>query len=276
MKKLLCSITLAALTQAAHAVVIITYAEDPNASLSSLSGTQVFHFNTTATGKSTNVSWSGVGTFDQLFVKNADAYGGATDAQNPNGSRYSLQGAGSGVLSSTLTLNTQSSYFGIWWSAGDPRNVLEFYNGDLLMSRFTTSSLMDPLPASYDGNPRNRTINRNEPYGFINFFADETTSWDRIVFTNNGSSGFESDNYTTRVAAWNPLVDGALPGVPVSTVTGNQTTSVTPGSLEGTRWSLDETSVGAIPGAPVPPWTLLLFFAAAMVARRGKVTPQLV
>ena len=275
MKKLLYSIALAALTQSSQAGVIITYAEDPAANLSSLSGTQVFNFNTTATGKSSNVGWKGVGTFDQLFVKNADAYGGAADAQNPKGSLYSLQGAGSGVLASTLKLDTDSSYFGMWWSAGDARNVLEFYNGDTLMGRFTTASLMDPLPASHDGNPLNRSVNRGEPYGFINFFGDEKTSWDRIVLTNNASSGFESDNYTTRVSAWNPLVDGALPGVPVAIVRGEKTTSVTTASLEGTRWSLDESSVGAIPGAPVPPWTLLAAFAAVIVARGSKYIPRM-
>jgi hypothetical protein len=276
MKKLICSIiTLAALTQASQAGVIITYAEDPTANLSSLSGTQVFNFNTTATGKSSDVSWKGVGSFDQLFVKNTDAYGGAADVLNPKGSRYSLQGAGSGVLASTLKLDTESSYFGMWWSAGDAKNVLEFYNGDTLMGRFTTASLMDPLPGSYDGNPLDRSINRGEPYGFINFFADEKTSWDRIVLTNEGSSGFESDNYTTRVEAWNPLVDGALPGVPVAIVSGDKTTSVTAKSLEGTRWSLDESSVGAIPGAPVPPWTLLAAFAAVFIARRSKWMPKM-
>ncbi len=275
MKKLLYFITFAALTQAAQASVIITYAEDPSSNLSSLSGTQVFNFNTTAIGKSSNVSWKGVGTFDQLYVKPADAYGGAADALNPKGSLYSLQGAGSGVLASTLKLESESSYFGMWWSAGDAKNVLEFYNGDTLMGRFTTASLMDPLPASYDGNPLNRSINRGEPYGFINFFGDEKTSWDRIVLTNNGSSGFESDNYTTRVAAWNPLVDGALPGVPVAIVEGGKTTSVTTASLEGTRWSLNESSVGAIPGAPVPPWTLLAAFAAVVVARGSKFMPKM-
>jgi hypothetical protein len=275
MKKLLLSVTLAAVAQASYASVIITFAEDPDANLSSLSGTQVFNFNTTATGKNANVGWKGVGTFDQLFVKNADAYGGAADALNPKGSRYSLQGAGSGVLSSTLKLDTESSYFGMWWSAGDARNVLEFYNGDTLMGRFTTANLMDPLPASYDGNPLNRSINRGEPYGFINFFGDEKTAWDRIVLTNDGSSGFESDNYTSRVAAWNPVVDGALPGVPVAIVDGGKTVRVTEASLEGTRWTLDESSVGAIPGAPVPPWSLLAAFAAVFVARHSKWMPKL-
>lgn len=276
MKRILCSLFFVSLIPASQASVIITYAEDPSANLSSLSKTQVFNFNNTATGKNSNVSWNGVGTFNQLYVKNADAYGGAADAQNPNGSRYSLQGAGSGVLASTLTLDSASSYFGMWWSAGDAKNVLEFYNGDALMGRFTTDSLMDPLPASYDGNPLNRAINRGEPYGFINFFGDEKTSWDRIVLTNNGTSGFESDNYTTRVNAWDPLVDGALPGVPVAIVDGATTTRVTAAALEGTRWSLDETSVAAIPGAPAPPWTLLAAFAAVIFVRRYKWMPKVV
>ena len=275
MKILFCSITLAALALDSPASVIITYAEDPTANLSSLSGTQVFDFNNITIGKRSNVSWKGVGSFDQLYVKNADSYGGAADALNPKGSLYSLQGAGSGVLASTLNLDSESSYFGMWWSAGDARNVLEFYNGDTLMGRFTTSSLMEPLPSSYDGNPINRSINGGEPYAFINFFGDEATAWDRIVLTNDGSSGFESDNYTTRVKAWNPLVDGALPGVPVAIVSGKTTTSVTAASLKDTRWSLDESSVGAIPGAPVPPWTLLAAFAAAIVARRAQLIPQM-
>jgi hypothetical protein len=158
----------------------------------------------------------------------------------------------------------------MWWSAGDPHNVLEFYNDDTLIGRFTTASLMDPLPSEYDGNPMNRKLNSSEPYGFINFFADEKTAWDRIVMTNDSSSGFESDNYTTREKAWDPLTDGKLPGVPVVILDGKTITKVDEKSLEGTRWVLNDTSVGAVPGAPVPPWTLLSAFAAVFVLRRPR------
>jgi len=257
-------------TLSANAGVIITYAEDPNAYTSSLKDTQVFDFNNLKTGKISSVEWEGVGKFDKLYIAKTDVYGGAPDAKNPNGSRYSLQGAGSGVLASTLKLETPSSYFGMWWSAGDPHNVLEFYNGETLIGRFTTASLMDPLPSEYDGNPMNRKLNSGEPYGFINFFGDEKTAWDRIVMTNDASSGFESDNYTTRVEAWDPLADGKLPGVPVVIVDGKTTTKVDEKTLEGTRWALTETSVGAVPGAPVPPWTLLSAFAAVFVLRRPR------
>jgi hypothetical protein len=243
-----------------HAAVIVTYAEQPGETNSTLIGTDVFTFDSLKTGMQTNVTWTGVGSFDQLFIKSADAYGGAASDLFPNGSRYSVQGAGTKVLSSTLTLDEASSYFGLWWSAGDARNVLQFYSGDALVAEFTTASLLAPLPKDYYGNPLNPSINRGEPYAFINFFGDGSTSWDRIVFTNEGSSGFESDNYTTRVEAWDPLVDGALPGVPVAIVSGEDTKLITENDLQDTLWA-------AAPGAPLPPLPLLALFGVIALIR---------
>jgi hypothetical protein len=268
MKYILATLFCATLT--APASVLVTYAEDAFAYNSSLSGTSVYDFNNLSTGLNTNVAWSGVGTFDQLFIKNPDTVGGAADSSNPNGTRYSVQGAGTSVVSTTLFLNTDSSYFGMWWSAGDARNVLSFYDGDNLVARFTTATLLEPLPANYDGNPRNKNIQRHEPFAFINFFGDETTSWDRIVLNNIGYSGFESDNYTSRVAGWNPATDDALPGVVVASVTGTTTTSVTKADLANTRWSLNKSTVANAPGAPVPPWVLLGAFGAVAVLRNTR------
>lgn len=251
-----------------RAELIVTFTEDPNLNRSSLSGTNVFSFDSISTGFQQNVVWRDVGTFDKLFVKAADAYGGATDAMNPKGSIYSLQGAGTPVTSTTLQLDIASSYFGMWWSAGDPRNVLRYYSGDTLVGTFTTESLLSVLPSTYFGNPRDRSINRSEPYAFINFYGDEKTSWDRIVLTNDGKSGFESDNFTSRVAAWNPAKDGELAGVPIAIVSGANTSAVSEKSLDGTRWALDETSVAAVPAAPAPPLVLLGAFAAIFAARR--------
>lgn len=266
--RLLLASLLALLAIPAKAELIVTYAEDPSLNQSSLGGTRVFDFNTMSIGYQKNVSWKGVGTFDQLYINKADAYGGAADATNPKGSLYSVQGAGTPVTSSTLQLDIASSYFGMWWSAGDPRNVLSFYSGEKLVGTFTTSSLLNLLPSTYDGNPINRKINSGEPYAFINFYGDEKTTWDRIVLTNDGSSGFESDNYTTRVAAWDPAKDGALGGVPVAIVSGTTTTAVTEETLAETRWALDETSVASVPAAPAPPLALLAAFAAVFAMRR--------
>ena len=268
MKSTLLSIVLFASALPASAELIITYAENPESNLSSLANTNVFTFNDLRTGVDKKVAWKGVGTFNQLYVKGTDMYGGAVDAANPKGSLYSLQGAGTEVLSSTLTLDKSSSYFGMWWSAGDASNKLEFYNGSKLVGAFTTASLMEQLPDTYFGNPKDRSLDSYEAFGFINFFGDPNTTWNKIVLSNNNSSGFESDNYTTRVAAWDPLVDGVLPGVPVALVSGTTTKVVTKESLEGTQWSLGKSAVGAAPGAPAPPVTLLAAFAGVLGLRQ--------
>ena len=253
---------------ASHSAVIVTYAESAGAERSTLSGTSVYDFNTNALGKSTNVSWSGIGTFDQLYILNADQYGGATDALHPNGSRYSVQGVGTSVSATNLSLNKNSSYFGMWWSAGDSQNVLDFYNGKSLLAEFTTANLLSALPSAYDGNPRNRSLDRSEPFAFINFFGDQNTSWDHIVLRNLGNSGFESDNYTSRAMGWNVKTDGKLPGVPVAMVSGTKSTKISAASLAGTRWA-------AVPGAPAPPISLLCVFGLALLGRGHRLVKRI-
>lgn len=210
--------------------LVVTYAEDPGSFRSTLSHTSVFDFNGLSTGKNTQVAWNGVGSYDQLTIKTADQYGGAGD---PQGSNYAVQGAG-GVTVTTLTLTDDHSYFGFWWSAGDSQNVLAFYSGDLLVARFTTASLLNQIASSpdYYGNPTSGSragMNSGEPYAFVNFFGIGETSWDRIVFTNGGSSGFESDNHTDRDLGWGGYPEELgkpLPGVAVAEVRGNEVTMV--------------------------------------------------
>lgn len=169
--------TLASLfgAMSAPAALIVTYAENPNSVTSSLPNTSRYSFNDLAVNaKNTNVVWSGVGTFDAIYVKSADQYGGAVDPGYANGSPYAVQsssiGGSSKVPTTTLTLNEAHAYFGLWWSAGDATNVLGFYNGNTLVAQFTTASLLNELASdsSYKGNPRNRTLNSGESYAFIN------------------------------------------------------------------------------------------------------------
>jgi len=264
------SILLSALTLAlpllAPAASLVTYAENPDQVNSTLSNTKVFDFNTLATGVQNNVAWDGVGSFNQLYVHGVDQYGGAVDSSNPNGSRYSVQGVGTTVTTTTLSLGKDSAYFGFWWSAGDASNVLRFYNDGALVQEFTTASLLSVLPEDYFGNPRNRSLNTGEPYAFINFYGDAATKWDSIVFTNLGSSGFESDNYTTRVAAYNPTTDGPIDGTPVAIIDKDGNKPVVPGSLDGSYWE------SSAPGAPAPPLPLILAFGIAAIVkfRKGK------
>lgn len=199
--------------------MMITTAQGAGAFNSTLSGTQVETFDNLPTGVSKNVVWNGVGTFDQLNVIPANIYGGAPDANFAKGSPYAVEGLNS-IKTTTLTLNAPSSYFGLYWSAGDAANDLKFYNGKTLVADFTTANLINMLPNAYKGNPNPafKGADYGEKFGFINFLGGTGTSWDKIVFSNTTSSGFEADNYTTRLTGWNPAIDG-LPGTPVVDVT---------------------------------------------------------
>ena len=255
-----------ALLPGGYASSLVTVGENPDAFTSSLAGTSTYDFNSLSSGLHQNVSWQGVGTFNQLYVIPADQYGGAPSATQPKGSNYSVQGIGSPVKSTTLTLNTPSSYFGFYWSAGDAANQLQFYKGNTLVGEFTTKSLLSNLPASYNGNPLNRSQDRGEPFGFINFYGDQKTTWDKIVFTNATSSGFESDNYTSRVQSWTVKKDGPISGIPMVVVDGNTSTKIT---KLPEKWSLSSSA----PAAPAPPFFALAAFAAVLGIRGMQKRP---
>ncbi|MEM6821015.1 MAG: hypothetical protein AAF558_03580 [Verrucomicrobiota bacterium] len=238
---------------------LVTVTENPDQVNSSLSNTDVFTFDNLSLGYNNNVRWNNVGTFDQLYVLRPSQWGGAPDASSPNGTNYSVQGVGK-LAKTTLSLDTPSSYFGLWWSAGDSSNLLRFYNSDTLLAEFRTNTLTGLLPKDYYGNPINRKKASHEPFAFVNFYGDEETQWDRIEFTNATRSGFESDNYTSRVYTYDPNTDGeANVGNVVAEVSGNETTEV---SEVPTDWSWG--SGGAAPGAPAPPVFLAAAFAVVV------------
>ncbi|QJE94308.1 PEP-CTERM sorting domain-containing protein [Luteolibacter luteus] len=213
----------------AKSAVVVSYAETPGQYNSTLEHTSVYNFDDRATGNYSNVT-TGIGTYDTLTINPVDQYGGAGD---PNGSQYAVQGA-NGPGATTLTLDIDAGYFGLWWSAGDNQNVLEFYNDTDLVARFTTQTLLTAITAAggYQGNPASGTYhgnNSSEPYAFVNFFGVGDTTWNRIVFTNTSGSGFESDNHTIRELTWGgytPEIGQPLPGITVAQVEGNTVTVV--------------------------------------------------
>ena len=229
-----------ALVGSAQADLIVTYAELPGAVNSTLQNTSVDNFtgvtsgqpnnpNPLASGQYLNLPWTGtgaqagqtIGTINQVFLQNADQYGGAT---YPSVYPVPSEGVGgpAAVPVTTLTLNTASGYFGMWWSAGDPANVLQFFKGGVLEATYTTASLLGQLPSTYKGNPTTQFLGQDsaEGFAFLNFYGVGGVTWDTIVLSNLGSSGFESDNWTSRVQPWGaePGETGAVPGVQVSDV----------------------------------------------------------
>lgn len=237
------------LSATTHGALIVSYAESSEDFKTTLNGTSVFNFNslttnTTATATTqltyyTNLAWqttpgnasTQVGVYDQVFVKGPDQYGGAPEGTPPanSGTNYSTIGS-KYVTTTTLKLDSQYAYFGFWWSAGDDKNVMEFYKNDKLVARFTTDSLLNALASSpdYKGSPVKNVLNQNasQSYAFVNFFGANGTTWDEITFSNLGTSGFESDNHTVRTQPWGSTdfpeeVNKPYPGKAFATVDGN-------------------------------------------------------
>lgn len=138
------------------------------------------------------------GTYENLNVIAADNYGGATGTD-----RYAVAGIDQ-TTSYSIDFNKNLTYFGYWLSALDAGNQVAFYNGDQQLFSFApidVLALVSGTPA-YFGNPiaPRVGVNGNEPYVFLNFFADAETTFDRIVFTQTvRSAGYESDNHTVGI-----------------------------------------------------------------------------
>jgi hypothetical protein len=288
---LLTAVTALSGARAADYSMMITTAEGSGAFNTTLGNTSVYTFDNLPTGANSGLTWNNVGTIDKVGVLNANQYGGAPKADGTGATRYAVESTSSalgGVAKSTLTLDKSSSYFGLYWSAGDSANVLDFYNGKDLVAHFTTANLMNKLSSGYNGNPNSsfKGLDSPEKFGFINFMGNGGTTWDSIVFSNTGTSGFESDNWTSRVNGWNPTVD-TLPGTPVELIqnTGGVQTmnnitgvtvkgsSVTIAAVDSNGKALTAAFVPAAPGAPAPSVTACLAFAGVLLLqaiRRSK------
>ncbi len=187
----------------ARAGILVTL-EAPKVQATQVSGTTVVTFDAVTTGRYTSLS-TAIGTYTSpgMQIVASDQFGGADKT------RYFSVGAQSAQTTATLTLSATAAYFGFLWCAGDAQNNLDFYMNGIQIATFNTGTLLNFIAGSsnssqYMGNP-NTGQNTAEPYAFVNFFADGGTTFDKIVFRNNGTStGFESDNHTIRAAAVNP------------------------------------------------------------------------
>lgn len=186
------------LTSLSQASIIVTV-ENPGVVSSQVSGVSTVTFDSTSTGAVSNLSFSGFGTYTgNLNINSSDAFGGA------GSTNYASVNATNQV---TLTFLNPVAYFGLWWSAGDQNNVLDFYLGNTLLGTFSTSTLFPFLAPGHNGKPGTGQ-NASEPYAYVNFFGANGTVFDRIVFRNNLGSNFESDNHSIRQAEVLPPYSG--------------------------------------------------------------------
>lgn len=151
-----------------------------------------------------------VGTYTGGFqVNNADQYGGAGGT-----GKYLVAFQSSGPY--TLSLSTSGgipgvNYFGLWFSALDSGNLLQFYRDDTLLFSFTPADFINlvgscPSSSGFCGNPNSRFLGQDgsQQYAYLNFY-DPTNFFNKIVFSEpDGGGGFESDNHA--VAYMNPVV----------------------------------------------------------------------
>jgi len=209
--------------------MVVTY-EAAGVMSSPVASSYTYDFNSIGTGTKSNVSWTGwggTGIFSSVQVNSADENGGA------NNSNYAFSG---NSTQTTLSLSTGVSYFGMWWSAGDSGNILDFYSGATKIFTFT-SSVLDGLSTSYNGNPNSAFHGQNsaQKYAYINFFVQSGSQIDKVIAR---GSNFESDNWTLRDPAYGLVAgDGAtLPGTAVAQYNvndaGSQTIVTNPAQID--------------------------------------------
>lgn len=126
----------------------------------------------------------------------------ATQTVTRNSSDYLAAFGGRDI---EVKLDSLFNYFGINWGAAHDKNRYSFYQGDKLVAGFTygenftnagvtytdvkSSFLADGVTASW----------QNQLNAYVHFYADSAdTVFDRIVISQFGGGGFETDNHSFR------------------------------------------------------------------------------
>ncbi len=178
-------------TASANAGITFSY-EAAGVETTTVSGASTETFDSVAAGVISSYYSSAIGgTYSSGEVVAADQYGGA------GGSQYDVTGLGH-TTSQSLTFTAAKTYFGMWWSAGDAANVLEFYSGGSLVDSFNVNDVTASLSSAYLGNPDASHLGQDasEYFVYLDFTGTDGTTFDQIKFNNPTSSGFESDNHS--------------------------------------------------------------------------------
>lgn len=190
---------IAALGTPAMAGVVITL-EAPGVSNTTQSfaesGVETFDNRATGANQSFTSNFGGTsgytGDYSNVQILSNDSWGGVENSQ------YAVSlGQGS---SYTLELNKSADYFGFYLLALSAGNKMEFFNGDTSVLSLGYNDLLSYLTPDYMGSPYPGQTG-NEYFAFMNFNFDGGDSYNKIVFSNSGTDGFESDNHTIGISA---------------------------------------------------------------------------
>jgi hypothetical protein len=90
----------------------------------------------------------------------------------------------------TIQLEKTLNYFGIDWGAISSGNMFSFFKGNQLVKSYSTADINPVAPVK-------AAQHYGEGNGFVHFYAESASEiFDRIVITQTGGGGFESDNHT--------------------------------------------------------------------------------
>ncbi len=116
-----------------------------------------------------------------------------------NNSKYLAVFQGNNV---TIDLESKVNYFGINWGAMSAGNTFSFYNGDTLLKSYSTETVA-PLALIH------AQQHGGEGNGYAHFSTSNASEmFNRIVISQVGGGGFESDNHSFNIA---PITGKSVP-----------------------------------------------------------------
>ncbi len=121
----------------------------------------------------------------------------------------------------SLKLSSPVAYIGFSFYAGDANNSFSIYNGNTLLGTYTTGTLINTLNTNPLKDVSGRTVNKSgyygepganfntsQPYAYIDLFGVAGTTFDTIVFGQNNSAAFETDNVSITTTGAAPAPAG--------------------------------------------------------------------
>ncbi|MGF1568446.1 MAG: PEP-CTERM sorting domain-containing protein [Nodosilinea sp.] len=144
-------------------------------------------------------SYVGSSTSNARILK--DQWAPTFDAPRDNKSSYLTSFKGTDVQ---IKLDSTHNYFGVNWGSAHDGNEFAFYNGDTLVHKFvyyndnrTYADSAKTTNVASALKTYGTVGNGNEYNAYFNFFADSSADlFDKILISQVGGGGFETDNHT--------------------------------------------------------------------------------
>ena len=152
------------------------------------------------------IRYSYVGSTTNNARITKDVWAPTFESARDNTSSYLTAFNGTNVQ---IDLDKTHNYFGINWGSAHDGNEFSFYNGDTLVQRFVYFNDDRTFAASEKTTNVASTLrtygtvgNGSQYNAYMNFFADSKTDlFNRIVISQMGGGGFETDNHSFQASS---------------------------------------------------------------------------